>query len=89
MGLKIGERMHLVDIDENTPISLQENNYKHNIFIHLWGIYSTRHKFGVFTFLQYYQYTIYIHNNGYASTFLWIFCCILHNCNFKFSLKNT
>jgi hypothetical protein len=35
MGLKIGERMHLVDIDENTPISLQENNYEHNIYIHV------------------------------------------------------
>jgi hypothetical protein len=28
MGLKIGERIHLVGIDENTPIFLQENNYK-------------------------------------------------------------
>jgi hypothetical protein len=26
MGLKIGERMHLVDVDENTPIYFQENN---------------------------------------------------------------
>jgi hypothetical protein len=32
-GPKIGERMHLMDIDEKTPIFLQENNYKHNIFI--------------------------------------------------------
>jgi hypothetical protein len=35
MGLKIGGRMHLVGIDENAPIFLQENNYKHNIFIHV------------------------------------------------------
>jgi hypothetical protein len=35
MGLKIGEGMHLVDIDENTPIFLQGNNYKHNISKHV------------------------------------------------------
>jgi hypothetical protein len=32
MGLKIGERMHLMDIDENTPLS-SKTNYKHNISI--------------------------------------------------------
>jgi hypothetical protein len=55
MGLKIGERMHLVNIDENTPISLQENNYKHNIPIHVWNIYFVGHKFGIFILLPKYQ----------------------------------
>jgi hypothetical protein len=55
MGLKIGERMHLMDIDENTPNFLQENNYKHNIFIHVWGIYLVGHKFGVFVILPKYH----------------------------------
>jgi hypothetical protein len=35
MGLKIGKRMHLMDIDENTPIYFQENNYEHNFGVHL------------------------------------------------------
>ncbi len=55
MDLKIAERVHLVDIDENTPICLQENNYKYKIFIHVKGIYSTRHKFGVFVILPKYH----------------------------------
>jgi hypothetical protein len=55
MGLQFSEMMHLVDIDENTPISLQENNYKHNIFIHVWGIYFARHKIGVFAILPKYH----------------------------------
>ncbi len=38
-------------------------------------------------FLQYYQDTIYIHNYGYISMCLWCFCCILHYCNFKFSIR--
>ncbi len=67
MGLKFGERMHLVHIDENTPISLQENNYKHIFSIHVRCIYYVKHKFGV---LQYYQNTIHIHNYGYVSIFL-------------------
>jgi hypothetical protein len=44
-----------VGIDENTPIFLQENNYKHNIFIDVWGIYSMGHKFGVFAILPKYH----------------------------------
>jgi hypothetical protein len=47
MGLKIGERMHLVGIDEN--------NYKHNIFIYVWGIHSMGHKFDVFAILPKYH----------------------------------
>jgi hypothetical protein len=35
MGLKIGEKMHLMDIDENTSFVFQKINYKHNIFIHV------------------------------------------------------
>jgi hypothetical protein len=39
MGLKIGERMHLMDIDENTPIFLQKKiinitfPYMYEVFI--------------------------------------------------------
>ncbi len=55
MHLKIGERMHVVGLEENTPIFLQENNYKHNIFIHVSGIYSMGHKFGVFAKLPKYH----------------------------------
>jgi hypothetical protein len=55
MGLKIGGRMHLVVIDENATIFLQKNNYKHNIFIHVWGIYFVGHKFGVFAILPKYH----------------------------------
>jgi hypothetical protein len=47
--------MYLVDTDENTPISLQENNYKHNIPIHVWDIYSVGNKFDVFILLPKYQ----------------------------------
>jgi len=47
MGLKTSEKMHLMDIDENTPIFLQIFIYKHNIFTHVWDIYIVRHKFGV------------------------------------------
>jgi hypothetical protein len=47
--------MHLVGIDENTPISPQENNYKHNNSIHVWSIYSSGHKFGVFAILPKYH----------------------------------
>jgi hypothetical protein len=47
--------MHLMDIDEKTPIFLQENNYKHNIFIDVWGIYLVGHKFGVFVILPKYH----------------------------------
>ncbi len=86
MGLKIGERMHLMDIDENTPIFLQKKiinitfPYMYEVFIR-WD--------KNLVFLQYYQNTIYIHNHGYVSTFLWCVCCILHYCNFKFSLEST
>jgi hypothetical protein len=55
MGLKICEKMHIMDIDENKPISFQINNFKHNIFIHVWGIYSTGHKFDVLTILSKYH----------------------------------
>jgi hypothetical protein len=55
MGLKFGERMHLASIDENTPNVFQENNYKHNISIHVWYIYLMEHKFGVFTILWKYH----------------------------------
>jgi hypothetical protein len=44
-----------MDIDENTPIYLQENIYKHNFSIHLWGIYFVKQKFGVFTILPKYH----------------------------------
>jgi hypothetical protein len=56
MGLKPIEKMHLMDIDENTPIFLQIIFYKHNIFTHVWGIYFAGHKFGVFTILPKYQF---------------------------------
>jgi hypothetical protein len=69
MGLKIGERMHPVDIDENAPISLQENNYKHNItFPYMYEIFILRDI--NLMFLYYYQNTNYFHNYGYVSTFL-------------------
>jgi hypothetical protein len=55
MGLKIGERMHLMDIDENTPIFLQFFFNKHNISIYVWGIYFAGHEFGVFTILPKYH----------------------------------
>jgi hypothetical protein len=55
MGLKIGEKMHLMDIDENTPIFLQIVFYKHNISTHVQGIYFVGHKFGVFTILPKYH----------------------------------
>jgi hypothetical protein len=55
MGLKICENMHLMNIDENKPISFQINNFKHNIFIHVWGIYFSRHKFGVLTIIPKYH----------------------------------
>jgi hypothetical protein len=35
MGLKIDQKMHIMDIDENAPITLQRNNSKHNILIHV------------------------------------------------------
>jgi hypothetical protein len=55
MDLEIGGRMHLVDIDENTPISLQQNNYKHNILVHVSITYSTGHKFDNFTIIPKYH----------------------------------
>jgi len=51
MGLKTREEMHLMDIDENTPIFFQIFFYKHTIFTHVWAIYFVGHKFGVFTIL--------------------------------------
>jgi len=84
MGLKIGERMHLMDIDENTSFVFQKITYKHNIFIHVWDTYLVGHKFGVFTMLPFN--IIYIHNYEYVSTVLWCVYCMLHYCNFKFSL---
>jgi hypothetical protein len=55
MGLEIGKKMHLMDMDENTPISLFNKKYKHNISIHIWSIYSKGHKFGVYTILPKYH----------------------------------
>ncbi len=67
MGLKIGERMHLMNIDENTPISFQKNII--NItFPYMCKVFILRDINLVF--LQYYQNTTYIHNYGYVSTFL-------------------
>jgi hypothetical protein len=67
MGLKIGERMYLMDMDENTPIIFPKkiiyitNPYMYELFV-LWDIN--------LVFLQYYQNTIYIHNYGYVLAFL-------------------
>ncbi len=55
MGLKPSEKMHFMDIDENTPIFLQKQIYKQNIFTHVWGIYFAGHKFGAFTILPKYH----------------------------------
>jgi hypothetical protein len=40
--------MHIMDIDENAPITLQRNNSKHNILIHVWDICFAGHEFDVF-----------------------------------------
>ncbi len=55
MGLKIDQKMHVMDIDENAPIALQTNNSKHNIFVHVWDICFAGHEFDVFTILPKYH----------------------------------
>ncbi len=54
MGLKIDQKMHVMYIDENAPITLQTNNSKLNIFVHVWNICFVGHEFDVFTILPKY-----------------------------------
>jgi hypothetical protein len=81
MGLKVGERMHLVGIDENTPIFLQKNNYKHN-FSYMYEVFILWDTNLVL--LQYYQNTTYIHNYGLFQHFCNVFVayCIIAISNF-------
>jgi hypothetical protein len=64
MGLKIGDNIYLMDIDENTPIVLQTNNFLTITLPYMNEVlFSIGHEF-VFFFLQYYQHTTYIHYYG-------------------------
>jgi len=60
-----------MDIDENTSFVFQKITYKHNIFIHVWDIYSMGHKFGVFTMLPFN--IIYIHIMNMSQQFCDVF----------------
>jgi len=51
-GLKNWSKDDVMDIDENAPITLQINNSKHNIFVH---ICFAGHEFDVFTILPKYH----------------------------------
>jgi hypothetical protein len=85
MGQEIGQKTHLLYIDQNTPIDLHTNSCSYNIFMYVVGICFMRQYFG---FLEYCHYIIYIHMHGYISTFKIIICCTLQDCNFKNSLGN-
>jgi hypothetical protein len=51
-GLKNWSKDDVMDIDENAPITLQINNSKHNIFVH---VCFAGHEFDVFTILPKYH----------------------------------
>ncbi len=62
MGLKIGENMHLMDIDENAPIAFQIF-FLNITFPYMYEVFILQDMNLVF--LQYYQNSICIHNYGY------------------------
>jgi hypothetical protein len=56
MGLKIGDNIYLMDIDENTPIVPQRNKFLTITFPYMNEVlFSIGHEFGLFTILPTYH----------------------------------
>lgn len=76
MGLKIDQKMHVMDIDENAPTTLQTNNSKHNIFVYVWEICFAGHEFDVFNSTTKIPLNIFIITMNLSQHF-YDACCIL------------